>query len=199
MINLFLKAKHWHLFVSTVGLIFIFQFFIMFHIMTQVVSNPDSFNPRMNDIFLFPMIFMLIVGFIIFGWIWSLAVGLQKKLPENATMKVRKFKIFFVIPIVYMFLFMGYMFLFNNFIDASIGSGVNPVIMFASFALIFPIHLFAMFCIFYCMYFAAKTIKTVELQKEVTFNDFAGDFFMIWFFPIGVWFIQPRINKIIQA
>jgi hypothetical protein len=56
-----------------------------------------------------------------------------------------------------------------------------------------------MFCIFYCFYFTAKVLKTVELQKPVTFNDYAGEFFLIWFFPIGIWFIQPRINRLFNG
>jgi hypothetical protein len=55
-----------------------------------------------------------------------------------------------------------------------------------------------MFCIFYTLYFVAKTFKTVELQREVKFSDFAGEFFMIWFYPIGIWIIQPKINKMIE-
>ena len=35
-----------------------------------------------------------------------------------------------------------------------------------------------------------------ELQKEATFNDFVGEFFLIWFYPIGIWFVQPEINKV---
>ena len=46
------------------------------------------------------------------------------------------------------------------------------------------------------LYFCSKTIKTVELQKEVFFGEFIGDFFGLWFYPIGIWFIQPKINKL---
>jgi len=67
------------------------------------------------------------------------------------------------------------------------------------FAFIIPIHLFSMFCIFYCMYFIAKEFKSVEVQKPVTFSDFAGEFFLLWFFPVGIWILQPRINKIFQS
>ena len=65
-------------------------------------------------------------------------------------------------------------------------------------AVIVPLHLFSMFCIFYSLYFVAKTFKTVELQREVNFSDFAGEFFMIWFYPIGIWIVQPKINKMIE-
>jgi hypothetical protein len=29
-------------------------------------------------------------------------------------------------------------------------------------------------------------------------NDYIGEFFLFWFFPIGIWFIQPRINNIVS-
>ena len=47
------------------------------------------------------------------------------------------------------------------------------------------------------MYFVAKTFKTAELQRKVSFSDFAGDFFLVWFLPIGIWIIQPKINRMV--
>jgi hypothetical protein len=49
----------------------------------------------------------------------------------------------------------------------------------------------------FCIYFNAKLIKSVELKKEAKFEEFIGDFFLILFFPIGIWLIQPRLNKIV--
>ena len=52
---------------------------------------------------------------------------------------------------------------------------------------------------FYSVIFVAKILQTVELQKvkrEVKFSDYAGEFFALLYFPIGLWWIQPRINKI---
>jgi bacteriorhodopsin len=62
----------------------------------------------------------------------------------------------------------------------------------------FPINLIGLACIIYCIYFVARTIKMVELQRKVIFSEFIFEFFLIWFYPIGVWLIQPRINRIIQ-
>jgi len=78
------------------------------------------------------------------------------------------------------------------------GSEPNSGLLGGIFAIIIPLHLFSMFCIFYTLYFVAKTFKTVELQREVKFSDFAGEFFLIWFYPIGIWIIQPKINKFIE-
>jgi hypothetical protein len=48
------------------------------------------------------------------------------------------------------------------------------------------------------LYFTAKTLKSAEMQREAHFSDYIGDFFLLWFYPVGIWFIQPRINRIVQ-
>ena len=39
-------------------------------------------------------------------------------------------------------------------------------------------------------------MKSAEKQDNVKFEDFVGEFFLIWFFPFGIWKIQPRITNI---
>jgi len=105
-------------------------------------------------------------------------------------MKVGKFKLFLIFPAIYIsgiFLFMSSLFNADYYDQTCLAPFV--LIMLA-------LHLFAMFCIFYTMYFVAKTIKTAEEQKELRFSDFVGEFFLIWFYPIGVWILQLRINAI---
>jgi hypothetical protein len=126
------------------------------------------------------------------------ATGLQKLVPAGIKMKVKLFKIFFFIPVIYISLILIFVFfvLSANVPNAEL---INyGVYFYISFAIIVPIHLFSMFCIFHNMYFLAKTFKTVELQREVSFSDFAGEFFLTWFFPIGVWILRPKINKMIK-
>lgn len=67
---------------------------------------------------------------------------------------------------------------------------------FALLFLIIPLHLFSIFCMLFALYFIAKALKSVEIMKQARFNDFIGEFFLFWFFPIGIWFLQPRINKL---
>lgn len=197
MINRFLKAKHWQLFILTFGLPIIFQIVIMSSMLSSFVTQTNP-NPAMmsNYMKFFPIIMILFMA-IFFGWFWSVAIGLQKKVPENITMKVKKVKIFFFIPMVYMLFIIIFMaFAMNGLINSETEPDVR---LFGSmFAIIIPLHLFSMFCIFYSLYFVAKTFKTVELQREVKFSDFAGEFFMIWFYPIGIWIVQPKINKMIE-
>lgn len=187
MIEKFLKAKHWQIFMLTFGLPFLIQ--IIMILMTIIGNDPMI---MMN---IFPVIMILFLGGFL-GWFWSIGVGLQIKVPNDVKMKVKKFKVFLIIPLIYML-----------FISISVGSMFNatftgqepsPGMIGSMVGIIVPLHLFSMFCIFYCLYFVAKTFKTVELQREVTFSDFAGEFFMIWFFPIGIWIVQPKVNKMIE-
>ncbi len=196
MVNRFLKAKHWQLFLLVFGLPIILQFILFGYMFSSMLAqtNPDPMK-MMNGMRWTPLLVLPIYG-IFFGWLWSIAIGLQNKIPENVKMKVKKFKVLFFIPLIYISVIMVYFsFAFSSFIQMDQAPQVES--MLGLFAVIFPLHLFSMFCIFYTLYFAAKTIKSVELQREVKFADFAGEFFMIWFYPIGIWIIQPKVNKMV--
>lgn len=210
MNNIFLKAKHWQLFSLLIIIPFLFQIVLMASVFSEftMTEKPDPFI--IFDKFKYIPIVIGLVMIVHYGWFWSVATGLQKFVPEGIVMKVAQFKIFFFVPIIYMILillFISYMF-FGVFEGVMLGleDGGNPAFMeermkgFAGmFSLIVPLHLFSIFCMFYMLYFIAKTIKTVELQHVVKFDDFIGEFFLIWFYPIGIWFIQPKINKIVDG
>ena len=205
--EIFLRAKHWQLFLLTFGIPFLLQIVMMAGIFSHLMQLPQVAPDPMIIIGyfkFFPVIMVLYMG-TMFGWQWSVATGLQKMAPAGVTMKVKKFKIFFFIPVIYLTLLLIFLsIVFSTFfsnsglIDSKFGTISGGLYIFIPFMIIIPLHLFAMFCIFYSLYFVAKTYKTVELQREVTFGDFVGEFFLTWFFPIGVWILQPKINKLIK-
>jgi hypothetical protein len=199
VIEKFLKAKHWQLFLLMFGVPLLFQIFMMVTAFANIGKDSDPMF-MFNYFKLFPILMIIFMG-VFFGWFWSIAIGLQNKIPSTVKMKVTKFKIFFFIPMVYMlFITIGIGSLFTWLPEAA-KSGEQPDVgLFGiGMAVIFPLHLFSMFCIFYCLYFVAKTFKTVELQRETTFSDFAGEFFLIWFYPVGIWIVQPKVNKIVEG
>ena len=126
-----------------------------------------------------------------FGWLWAIGQEFQKILPGNLKFNLTPFRIFLLYPVVYILLF----FLLIDMVAVNMLNSTEPPLEF--FFLIIPFHLFAIFCILYCIFFAARTFKAAELQRSVTFADFVGEFLMIWIFPVGIWFIQPKINKLI--
>lgn len=44
--------------------------------------------------------------------------------------------------------------------------------------------------------FVCKTIVTIESRREVSFSDYFPTFLLMLFLFIGIWFIQPRVNRI---
>ncbi len=185
MTKLFLRAKHWHIFTIAFALPFVLQ---MLLVPLVVVGDNPMVVLRVMPV----TMAILVVGF--FGWFWSVATGLQSKVPTGAEMKVNRFKLFFFIPLVYLVLFLLFIAFGTGGLMES-GQEPDTGTIALTIGIILPIHFFAVICMFYCLYFVSKTYKTVELQRKVTFPDFAGEFFLFWLYPIGVWILQPRINK----
>jgi len=189
MINLFLKAKHWQIFILLLGVPLIFQSYPIFNIKSGLNSNDSN---MLLSLSLLPMMMILSMG-LVFVWFWSLAVGLNKKIPNEFKLITTKFKFFFFFPLIYLIILMLY--ISGKFIGMPLhGFEIGNWII----AIILPLHLVSMFGIFHTMFLVAKTIKTIELKRKVNFGDFVLEFFLLWFYFIGIWIIQPKVNRLAQ-
>lgn len=173
-----LRLKHWQLFLLTWGI--------------PIAINLYTFSKPALMVKLFPvMMLVFIIG--IFGWIWAISTQLHKKLPRQVKLNIRGFKVVFSIPIIYTLaitLWMGYQFYFRF-------SEGSPFI--GSFILFIAVlHFISMVCILLGLRFAAQTLRSVELGRLASFSEYAVEFFLIWFSPIGFWILQPRLNKLIE-
>ncbi|MBK9249172.1 MAG: hypothetical protein IPM69_13930 [Ignavibacteria bacterium] len=188
MINLFLRAKHWQLFLFTFGIPILYQAATMVSLVMTIIARTSS-NPEevFDQLKYFPIMMLFLVGGL-FGWLWSVGVGLQKYIPDEFKLPVNKFKLILLIPSCYIIFFLGFV------IWVLSPNEPDPMI----FAVIVPFHLLSMACIFYSLYFVSRTYKTAILQKKLEVGDYIGEFFMIWFFFIGVWILQPKINKMME-
>lgn len=216
MINQVLKLKHWVFFVLVYGLPTIIQFIgfqgfasNMNGIITKIEPNgkqvEEVFTNMFNTMFTIMPFIIGIPIIVIFIWLISVGLGLQKKLP----LKLQKNTIFFILAnitsgtLVFlafykMMNFFGSFFytMFNNIENDNMQNFIPD---FSSLSIVPLLFMTALITYIYVFYFAAKTIKTAETQKEMKFGDFASEFFLIVFFPIGVWILQPRINKLVLA
>ena len=61
--------------------------------------------------------------------------------------------------------------------------------------LVVPVTLFAMI---YILYTIPKSLKSMELKRKARLTELLPDSFLLFLFPIGVWFIQPRFNKVLD-
>lgn len=196
-----LKAKHWQIFLPVFGLPLVAYFTMVATMVDTIASTEGDYLFRDSSSFiglsiLFPIL-MFISIVVLYRWLWAIATGLQHKLPGIVKMKVKKFKILFLIPLFYVFLIMVIAVFLSIYLEPTTPEP-SGIIIGIFMAIILPLHLVSMFGLVYSIYFVAKTFKSVELQREIGFSDFAGEFFLIWFFPIGIWIIQPKINAMME-
>ncbi|PCJ67741.1 MAG: hypothetical protein COA58_00985 [Bacteroidetes bacterium] len=187
------------------------NFVMMFEMFSNITANLNfgEGNPPdptiMFDHMKYLPLIILTTAIFQFGWQWSVGTSLHSKLPENTKMNIKVFKAFLIVPFIYTIVIsVGMGFLFKNMSELmQMGAqmdGQSPpdeLPKFLMFILIFILlHLFSMVCIFYNIYFIARSLKSVEIQETAKGDQYIGEFFLTWFLLIGIWFLQPRINTI---
>ncbi|MDF3029119.1 MAG: hypothetical protein K0S23_3426 [Fluviicola sp.] len=199
MNSIFLRAKHWQLFVPLVAIPFVTFIIFGFAVAIILLGHPSKGPEDTVWIFyFFPLLFIL-CGFIQFAWFWNVITKLNPLVPtRRGRFPMRRIKLFFFIPIIYFCLVPFFVaFVVNTTAISNPGVGQMLQLGILGF-LVFILHFFSIFCILHTIYFAAKTIRSAELKRNASFSNFAGDFFLIWIFPVGIWFIQPRINALLN-
>ena len=174
--DLFLKMKHWQLF---------FLIIIMPTFLTMILIS-FLFTSHSDLLLVIAPIPIILSVLMLYGWIYSIGVNLLNKMSLTTKRQIMYFKVAVFIPALYMIYF-GYNFtkVMLNMLNSGMGGAM--IIM----------HLLTILCTVYMMYVTAKALKSVETQKEsLKLDGFIGEIMLIYVFPIGIWFIQPRINKI---
>jgi hypothetical protein len=110
------------------------------------------------------------------GSLWSLGSFLNSLLDPQCHLKSDFFEFSVLFPFPYVIAFM-----------MIVPQNPQPWVI----VLIFPFH----FYLFYDLCVIPKSLVMVETGRRVTFYDYAGPFFLLWFFPRG-WFMQPRIKRL---
>ncbi len=199
MNSIFLRAKHWQLFIPLLVVPFvtmiIFAIVIAFFLVT---NNPKGPEDIVWIFYFFPVI-AIICGFIQFAWFWNVITKLSKLTKNPLGFPYRRIKLFFFIPIIYFCILPFFIAYAVKATSVPVSQPIDGAFQLALMGIgVFLLHFFSIFCILHTIYFAAKTIRSVELKRNARFSTFVGDFFLIWIFPVGIWFIQPRINKLIE-
>ena len=45
---------------------------------------------------------------------------------------------------------------------------------------------------------SSKSLKQKEENKELIFSNYAKEFFLILYMIVGIWILQPKLNKIVE-
>ncbi len=188
MIEKFLKAKHWQIFLLTVG----FQALLQVKLIPFIVS----LNNTKITLYVIPILILLsLSGFYLY--FWTVTIGLHKELSDGLKLKIIGFKIKFFYLLFHLIGFsiigvISFLGLFNNYFANRGGFIFGPQMIFI------PIHLFAIYCFFSLLYTISKAIGRLKHNDRVSFSKNIGNFLLMCLFPIGIWIIQPTINKLIK-
>ena len=206
MNSVFHRAQHWHLFILTVGVAF-FMVIIMFAFMISQISFSVQTQkvPDFSYLVIILAFLTSFVAFVQFGWMWSIGIGMKHLLPKSVTMNDLWFKLCLLAIVLYQLYNFYVMFeMFSMFSDISSGKNPNAfiwrVMSFQRYTLmLLPFTLLLLFCQCYLYYFSAKTLKSIELNREADVGDYIGYFFLFMFNFVGFWIIQPKVNQIMYG
>jgi hypothetical protein len=109
---------------------------------------------------------------------WLFSIG-SKVYGSSSPFAIFLFKIALVYPLIYLIAIIWY----NPF------SAPFPIWLI-------PFHLLAMLCVFFLIFFVSKNLVNFEKKHGIISGDIFSTFCAFWFFPIGIFFVQPRVNLI---
>lgn len=194
MTNLILRAKQKVIFMLAFGIPFILYIVMMVVLISGAFNafglaggpslhKPMSLNPLFGGIESLLMIAMFLAYGTFFAWTYAVNVGLKALVPEGVKRTTEKFMVCWLIPVIYFSLW--FLSIFGN----------TELFGMILAVLSIPIMLFFLFAFPYIIYFTARTLKVIELQRDVTFLEYCPEVCMIAVMPIGIWAMQPKINQ----
>lgn len=172
--KILLNQKHWILFL----ILFSFAFLSM--VLPETNITIANFNSLETS-----LIFRIIAIVIFFIWLLVLGINLNSKIENPYHFS----NIVFILAIIFSasnYVIMNLEMLFND---------SNLIPTFLDFILL-P---FAFWGIVYTFYKVPKSLKSIELGRTVKYSECIIDALLLFFFPIGIWFIQPKINQIFKT
>jgi hypothetical protein len=167
-----ITLKTWQLFIL------LFLPFVLIYLAFFLPLDTDIF-------FLFTNILIMINGAIFSIWFKSLGIFMDKKnVVDN------KPSLFFFISNI---LFAGIYMVINLTFQSLLG--INILLRYPITILI---HLYSMFAILYGLYFLSKSLVMIEKNRVVNFREYSKTLLLIWVYPVGIWFIHPRIQQVLN-
>ena len=121
---------------------------------------------------------------LLFGWIYSIGKVLNEK-NEEIIKKLNIWSILYLISIIPMGI------RFHNMVSQSY-ERLNILIFIVS-------GIVGLVSIINIGIISAKSIKETEKQEKLNFGNYALEFFLVLYMIIGVWILQPRLNKLINS
>jgi hypothetical protein len=122
-------------------------------------------------------------------WAYAVANELTARNKYAPVQNFAKFKQALIFSTIYLALLSSYLYFVGA--DKFDEGWVLLVIILGQFILFY--------CFIYILIFISKSIGIIEFQKPVDFSNIAGYFFCLFFFPIGIWWVNSKIRHLLAT
>jgi hypothetical protein len=173
--RLFVRAKHWQIFLLFVVAFAVGEFPVVGNL-TASANSPEGSAVAL----LLTEVATVVAAWCFILWLWSLGSFLNSVVPPALKPSNR----FFLFSIIY------------GAIDVVLSIAVFQLIDPRWLLVVIPLLIMGLFCVFYGLYFVSKSLVMAETGERASFFNCLGPFLLLWFAIIGVWFIQPRVNRL---
>lgn len=126
----------------------------------------------------------LYMGSIFLLWIFSVGKYLSKLMTRVSGIWNRLFKV----SVAYLLLILCIVVLLPLLREDHIGQALSTVLL--------SMLVMALVCIYYVLGYISNAIVSIEKKDQSTFSDYVMVFLALVFFPIGIWSVQSKINRI---
>ncbi len=136
-----------------------------------------------RHVFIFSIIFL----------VYNIGVALHGRLPSHHGLNINVYTACLaLITVFYVYILIYYPdgFYIDNNNYESYGSMVYVLA---------PLTLAVLFSFIYVIRFIAKAMATIKFGSRVTFAYYINNFLLIWFWPIGIWWIYPELKTVING
>jgi hypothetical protein len=172
--DILLKLKNWQLFFIS----FLLPFIIVIIKLSSV--NLDNYESEEFNDFLGPIAFIYYV--ILF--IWNYRVTKTFNRYEKALTKKQLELLDWLLTILIIYVLYN---IFHKYLGISHYKVTEVLFMIFSFT--------SVFAFFYVIFCTAKTLKYIQFKNQLRVPDIIVEMFLILYFPIGVWWLQKKVNK----
>lgn len=188
MTSKFLSAPHWQLFVLSFGLPFLAQLIGTGTSLYYLSTLPDTVAQPEWPRYLSSAGSLLIAS-VLYGWMWSVGAGLQANMPRE----FRKSVIGFGVVLGLLATVCVASLFFPSEVPLLDGNTRTFTVLFWT---LLPLLAVWMGAHLYGASYVADIIITAEEEREPTTHELIRLSLLVWLFPVGVWTVQPRVNRL---
>jgi hypothetical protein len=174
--HFFLRANHWQMCLLFAVVSIIAPFVGQIAIISATAASSGTAREQV----LGTGLLALISEGVLLSWLWIIGSFLGSVVPPELRPRQSFYRVAIIFPLLFTFVALAVIVSNNSW----------PI------ALTLSAGIFAFSCLLYDFNFVARTLYLAETGEPPMMGDTSLTILQLWFFPVGAWFIQPRVNRL---